>query len=315
MIQTKCEPHDWDPYYPDHPMIGAFPGRKQIIEFDGSSEYTGKNRIPYTQPEYFERRWRYDLAKGAAGYNVRLDHGGYDALRTPNEINIYAMFRMTQDAGITGEQIWQEWARKRYGNEAAPHIERALRPAFDIVNKSFFALKFWITDHSKLPGFSYADGHIRSRTLAKWYPGQPAYKNLEQRLNRPDPETLEQILAEKDEAVAMADRSLQHLSEAKGALSPKPLDDLWWRLALLRRTAEVWRLHAEAFFGLKVLQGGHRVPGLRQRVERAVDGLQRQAEVSAENPRIGNLPPASAREIRTAVEDLRKRVSELPVSR
>ena len=53
MVQTKCEPHDWDPFFPDDPLIGAFPGRKQIIEFDGSAEYTGKNRIPYTQPEYF----------------------------------------------------------------------------------------------------------------------------------------------------------------------------------------------------------------------------------------------------------------------
>src|ERR1700733_6722162 len=37
MVQTKCEPHDWDPFYPNDPLIGAFPGRTQIIEFDGSS--------------------------------------------------------------------------------------------------------------------------------------------------------------------------------------------------------------------------------------------------------------------------------------
>jgi len=106
MIQSKCGPHDWDPFYPNNPLIGLFPGRKQIIEFDGSAEFFGKNRVPYTQPEYFERRWRYDLSRsGVVGYNLRVDHGGYDALRTPNEINIYAMYRFTQDPKVSSEQI------------------------------------------------------------------------------------------------------------------------------------------------------------------------------------------------------------------
>ena len=45
-----------------------------------------------------------------------------------------------------------------------------------MVNKAYFPLKFWITNHSKLPSFGYADGHISSRTLAKWIPEEPAYK-------------------------------------------------------------------------------------------------------------------------------------------
>ncbi len=187
MVQTKCEPHDWDPFYPNDSMIGAFPGRKQIVEFDGSAEFFGKNRVPYTQPEYFERRWRYDLAQpGVAGYNLRLDHGGYDALSTPNEINIYAMTRFTADPKATGEDIWKEWTRKRYG-AAAAEIEAALKPSFNIVNQSFYALEFWITDHSKLPSFNYADGHLRSRTMAKWFPGDARYKAMEERLISPDP--------------------------------------------------------------------------------------------------------------------------------
>jgi hypothetical protein len=311
MIQIKCEPHDWQPFYPDDPLIGAFPGRKAIIEFDGSSEYTGRNRVPYTQPEYFERRWRYDQSKGVAGYNIRLDHAGYDAIRTPNEINIYAMSRMAEDASVTGEQIWKEWTRKRYGEAAAPHVEAALRPTFDIVNKSFFALRFWITNHTKLPDFAYADSHIRSRTLAKWYPNEPAHKEMERRLSTPDPELLEQILAEKDEALAAADGCLQALGRAHAWLTPEQFADLYWRLSLLRRTAMVWRLHAEAFFGLKVLQARHRAPGLRERISRALQALSRQAEVSEADPRIGSAPPASAREIRIVVEDLRKRLAAL----
>jgi len=51
MLQSKCVPHDWQPYYPHNPMIGKFPDRKLLVEFDCSSEFTGKNRVPYTSPE------------------------------------------------------------------------------------------------------------------------------------------------------------------------------------------------------------------------------------------------------------------------
>jgi hypothetical protein len=312
MIQTKCEPHDWHPFYPDDPLIGKFPGRKQIIEFDGSSEYTGRNRIPYTQPEYFERRWRFDSGQpGVVGYNIRLDHAGYDALHTPNEINIYAMARMTADPKVGAAQIWTEWTEKRYGKEAASEVAQALRPTFDAVNLSYFALRFWITNHSSLPDFGYADGHLRSRTMAKWWPDEPKWTELEQKLRNPDPRLLESILAEKDTAIALSHRSLRHLELAKPNLRAEQYDDLYWRLTLLERTAQIWKLHAEAFFGYKVLATGHAVPGLKERVIRALTALKQQAEISAADPRIGSKPPGSAKEILGFVGDLEKRMGLL----
>ena len=76
------------------------------------------------------------------------------------------------------------------------------------------------------------------------------------------------------------------------------------------RTAVVWKLHAEAYFGFKALSAGHHVPGLVERVKRALEGLKEQAEVSAQDPRIGNDPPASAREIRAFVTDLEARLAK-----
>lgn len=310
MIQSKCEPHDWDPFYPNNPLIGMFPGRRQIIEFDGSAEFFGKNRVPYTQPEYFERRWRYDLSRpGIAGYNLRLDHGGYDALGTPNEINIYAMYRFTQDPKVNSGQIWKEWTEQHYGQKAAAQVEQSLKPTFNIVNLAFYALHFWITNHSRLPSFEYAESVLRLRTLAKWYPNDPRYSRLETKLLRPDPDVLEQILQEKDRAIVLAHESLIHLELARRNLSSEQYADLHWRLALLERTAVVWRLHAEVFFGYKVLQTYPAIPGLRHRVLRALDGLEAEAVVSAKDARIGNDPPCSASEIREFVNEMRSRLN------
>lgn len=308
MLQSKCVPHDWQPFYPHNSIIGKFPERKLIVEFDCSSEFTGKNRIAYTSPEYFEHRWRHDLSQpGMVGYNARIDHDGYDALYTPNEINIYTLYRMTENSQIKAGDIWKEWTTKRYGDEAAILVEKALRLSFDIVNKSFFVLEFWITNHSKLPSFGYADGHISSRTIAKWKPKEPKYQQLEKQLNYPDVELLERILAEKDEAIALADEALFYLRRAKPFLTGEQYDDLYWRLDLLRRVATVWKLHAEAFFGYKVLACGHKVPGLKQRIHRALNGLYHQAKVS-EITGITEKPPASSEEIRKVADELKSMV-------
>jgi len=74
----------------------------------------------------------------------------------------------------------------------------------------------------------------------------------------------------------------------------------------LERTAVVWKLQAEALFGYKVLAAGHAVPGLSERVKRALAALLNEAAISDRDPRIGNDPPASAGEIRKFVADIRK---------
>jgi hypothetical protein len=312
IVQSKCVPHDWDPYYPHNPLIGAFPENRQIVEFDCSSEFTGKNRIPYTSPEYFEFRWRHGLnQKEVVGYNARLDHGGFDALYTQNEINLYMLYRLTEDPGITAAEIWNEWIKLRYNSESISTLKEALAPSFEIVNKSFFPLQFWITNHSKLPKFKYADGHISSRTIAKWKPDQPIYKELEDRLNHPDPDLLEMILAEKDSAISLAEESLQAFQNAKPYLTNAQYDDLYWRLFLMHRTAIIWKLHAEAFFGYKVLYEGHQVPGLEARVRRAISSLYREAEVSEKNPKIKDMPPASAKEIRAVADELKIKLDSI----
>jgi hypothetical protein len=312
IIQSKCVPHDWEPFYPHNPMIGAIPGRKMIIEFDASSEYTGRNRIPYCSPEYFLEQWRYDRQfPEVAGYNARLDHQGFDAFFTPDRINLYALSRAVEKPDAAAEEIWREWTEQTYGPQAASLVEKALRPTFDCVNKAFFARGFWYTNHSRLPGYRYAVSSLTNRSLSKWSPEDEHLKRIERLLVRPTPEFYEKILAEKEQAAALADECLLHLRAAKPHLKPEQYDDLRFRLDLLRRVTEVWRLHAEAFWGLRLLEEGNTVPGLRARVERALDALDRQAELSRQDPQVGDTPPASASIIRTVVKDLRNRLDRL----
>jgi hypothetical protein len=312
IVQSKCVPHDWQPYYPHNPLIGAFPNNRQIVEFDCSSEFTGKNRIPFASAQYFQYRWTYGLRfSQVRGYIARLDHNGFDGFFTPNNINTYTLFRLSRDPELSADQIWKEWAENRYGKQAAPYVIKALDDSEMIIKKTLYHLEFWITNKSVLPKFSYADGHISSRTLAKWKPDEPRLKEMEDLLNHPNIEIYEKLLAEKDEAIAMILTSMIHLQEGKPYLNPDDYSDLRWRMDNMLRVAIIWKLHTEAFFGYKILKEGHLVPGLAERIERAIAGLILQAEVAESNPLIGDLPPGGASNIKMVAEELLDKLNAL----
>ncbi|MBN2210433.1 MAG: hypothetical protein JW709_03475 [Sedimentisphaerales bacterium] len=311
IIQSKCVPHDWQPFYPHNPMIGGFPGRKMIVEFDCSSEFTGRNRIPYCNPEYFLMRWRHDRKfPEVTGYNARLDHAGFDAFFTPNQINLYTLTRVLQNPDIAAEDIWREWTTKTYGEQAAPDVQKALKPTFECVNQAFFAKGFWYTYHSRISDYDYALKSLTRRSLYKWSPDAQDLKRTEELLINPTPEFFEEILAEKDQAIALADECLLHLRAAKPNLTGEQYDDLRFRLDLLRRVTEIWKQHAAAFWGLRLLEQGRSSPGLRERIEHALEALDRQAQISQDTPSVGDTEPASARYIRRFVEDMRRRLKD-----
>ncbi len=267
IVQSKCIPHDWQPFYPHNPLIGAFKNKKQIIEFDGSSEYTGRNHIPYTSPEYFSYRWKYDMTfPEVVGYNVRMDHAGFDALFTPNEINIYSLAKITENPEISTDEIWSDWAKERYGEEASEEIIALLKPTFEIVNKVLFPQGVWYTRHSWLPSFDYANSH--TKYIDKWYNGE--YETITSELLNPDIETFNKVLKEKDIAISMIQKSLWQLLALKGKISDKNYYDLQERFNLLLQTGLIWKNHVTAYIGIKLLKNH---PDLKPLVQEALSNI------------------------------------------
>lgn len=335
MIQSKTVPQDWQAFFPHNPVIGAFPDRRQIVEFDCSNEYTGKNFIPYTSPEYFAFRWKYDLKQpGVTGYNIRLDHEGYDALFTPNAINIYTISRLTQDSTLTSEQIWQDWTVETYGEKAAPHIKEALKHSFEIVNKAFFPLGFWFTKHSGLPEFEYPRMRLTGHTSntvwwpetepkyekAPWWPddvSKEAWASRQNTLMHPTPEDFERLLAEKDTAMILAEKAHYHLEKARTHISESQYEQLFEMIERMQLVTHIRKMHAEAYFGCKVLEGEHEVPSLQDRVNRAIDGLFMLQKITEINtPEVDDTtayhqPPAVPWKTRAVARELRTKLNQL----
>lgn len=312
IIQSKCVPHDWQPYYPNNPLIGAFPENRQIIEFDCSSEFTGKNKIPFACAQYFTRRFKYGLRfSEVSGYIARIDHGGHDGFNTPNNINIYTLYRLSADSSATSVELWRDWAEKRYGKKAAPYVIKTLYPTEEIVKKTLFHLKFWITNKSHLPSFAYGNGHISSRSMAKWRPNESIYKKTEEKLNNPDVQIYEKLLAEKEEAITMIQKALVDLRSGKKYFKVNDYDELRWQMDNMLRIALIWKLHTEAFFGYKLIAEGHLIDGLKERIERAIEGMLLQADIAEYDASIGHNYPGNASNIRTVANELKKKLSEM----
>ena len=195
-----------------------------------------------------------------------MNHANFDALFTPNEINIYTLARITQNPEITPDAIWSDWAKKRYGEDSSREIIDLLQPSFDIVNKLLFPQGVWFTRHSWLPSFEYANSHISY--INKWYNGD--YLDITEKLMNPDMETFSIVLGEKDEAVQLIQKSLWKLLSLQGKIDKKDYDDLQERYTLLQQTGLIWKSHITAFMGLKLLKSH---PELKPVVQEAINNI------------------------------------------
>lgn len=314
LVMTKCVPHDWTPYYPFNPLLGDVSGLPQIVEIDLGQEFTGLSRILHCEVDYVKYVMDHARGRGVVGGVARVERIEHHALDTPNEVNIHAFSRLLQEPGLSAEALWREWASRRYGEKVASHVIRALEPTFDITNLTYFPLEYWIVNHSLVPDWRYAFGHITSRQNAKWIPS-PRQLAARDELLRPTAATLIKIDAEKDAARRLAALSLSALDEARDDLADADYRELKRYLELGRDNVEVFRAHNLAMFTLLHLE--HRkaagdadeteIARIRKDVETQIDALLKWADWM-EKTYGAEIYPGNPARIRAFADEVAKRL-------
>jgi alpha-glucuronidase len=247
IVMTKCVPHDWTPYYPFNPVLGKTAGLPQIVEIDLGQEFTGKSKILHCEVDYVKYVMDYSREHGLVGGVARVERKNHLTLGTPNEVNIHAFSRLLHDPDLTKDQLWEEWITKTYGSDVGEYLVPALRRTYDITNITLFPLEQWISNHSLLPDWHYAYGHITSRQNYKWLV-TPHQARMRDSLLHPTADTLLKIDHEKDLARELAERSLADLEKVKDKLSPTAYQPLKHYLKLGRDCVEVFREQQLAMF-------------------------------------------------------------------
>ncbi|MFQ3549700.1 MAG: hypothetical protein SNJ70_08115 [Armatimonadota bacterium] len=249
IVMSKEVPHDWQPYYPNNPLIGAFPEKKQVIEFDLGHEYLGLARVPYINIDYVVNRLNYGISKNMYGAVLRIERLKWRTVDTPNQATIDVFTKMLSDTTLVAHKLYKNWLENRYGKEAVPYLFSAFMRTEEITDKALFTLGFWVSDHSLLPDYDYAIGHMKWLTTAKW---DPNYKKLEQELFNPTRKTLQKIADEKDKAMELVEASIEDINKAKPYLSDADYDELMMYFSRSKAMVTVWKYAMLAIYGIDV---------------------------------------------------------------
>lgn len=248
IVMLKCQPMDWQPFYPDNPAIGNVGNHPQIVEFDLGHEFTGRSRTPYIDLDYLERRLNYALDKNIAGAVLRIERHQFHSLDTPNWGSVVVFSAKLNNPCLDQKKSFREWIENRYGKEAAPYLEKAFSRTFDTVNKTYFVLGEWITNHSMLPDYAYATRSLMNRSISKW---DPSGKSAQQELLSPNEAVIMKIDAEKSDAINLALASIRDISAAKKYLKDEDYKELASLFERQFAAALVWKAHFDLYFNIR----------------------------------------------------------------
>jgi len=147
IIMSKVNWGDWFQHYPSNPFIGKVAPQRQIIEFDLVGQYHGDTMVPWVYAEYIQQEMQYELSQNVTGVIARVDWSGH-VYGTANEFNAVAFSALAKDPLLNLDQLWKQWAKEKYGAEAAPYVISALKRSNKYANLAFFTLGFKVLQMS-----------------------------------------------------------------------------------------------------------------------------------------------------------------------
>ncbi|MCC5830459.1 MAG: hypothetical protein JJU36_13520 [Phycisphaeraceae bacterium] len=319
-LMMKESPHDFFLTHPSNRFAGAIP-RPTIVEFDTAGEFNGQGMIANTWPGYILDRWRDFLQRDhIVGYVARTDrYGDTRIIDRPSEINLLALKRYFEDRSVDADRIYREFIVEHYGEAAYPHVRAAFENAFDIVTATMYTLGTNVADHSRMDFDPYRSSYAR-HVSGKWIDPPIArvghgvdrefhyWKDVIDHIAPPwakrggahlseipdvveagwltevermNEQYLRHIITQKEHGVDLAERSLDHIRQARPHLSDEDYESLYHHFNHTLLTARLYRGAAAAYWGFRTwCRGGeHQTEFVTQTTRQ---GLLRMKQVAQE---------------------------------
>ena len=249
VVMSKDTCHEFDPFYPPDPMHGKVGKKRQIIEFDLGVEKAWGWQGPYAQVGYIQKFAQRAKEKGLAGMVGRCRLMWDKPFENVQEVNLYAFSRFLKDPDVSAEQVWKDWAARRYPEHAAPYVIAALQRTEFINHNGRYFLGLWLTKSigAEWNNYRYYLGHVLQRPRSKWS-NDPADKALEEASYNPDEALFRKFVAEKDEVLKQVKASIADLDQAARYMTPAQMAPLREGFGLLLDAAKLYREWTRAYF-------------------------------------------------------------------
>jgi len=229
IIMSKYVPQDWNLRSVDDPAIGATAPHEQIAEYDAAGEYFLTDKVANAMPGHLKSHFDYDLAHGIRGVNVRVDRGSASVLYEPSEVNLWALGALASGAVDSLDEIWNAWARDRYGAASAAAVIASLEHSTDVVQEALYVQRLSFGDtRSFPPPNGDSDAFANNWDVWKW---DPFFIPMYQAALNGDPSFIAAVDAAKQRALALASQSLEAARIAATTLSANEAAILRQRIA------------------------------------------------------------------------------------
>ncbi len=209
-VETKITPYDFSPFLPFNRYLQRTGRFTRSAEYDSLGEFLGAGFLPAADPERVIAGVRFAKDCGVDRHAIRVDRIGHATFDSTQAVNLLAFDRAIHEPCVTADEIWRQWAERQWPRCPA-EMTAVMRRGIEMVKKCHFI-----------------DGHV----IFHAFPIDPSWKWLQacgilsvftpgislahhQGMWGILPErttpTRAALLAEKDEAVRMADESLRAL--------------------------------------------------------------------------------------------------------
>ena len=140
VVMIKAVPFDWHMHFPVDPVIAKFGDSNLIVELGTNNEYWGVNRIPCANPDdyigYLTKAMT--LAPKMIGVAARTDRDDVSVWETPNEINLRAVSAVAHGVPVTGKQLAEDFAGKRYGVTSIARFGKLLLGTGEVTAEGYY---------------------------------------------------------------------------------------------------------------------------------------------------------------------------------
>lgn len=282
-VVQYCCPSDWGLCEVMNPSIGRIGPHPEILAFDYAAENWGIGAHPFIQVEFMVRRLREARERGAnpAGLAGYVAWYGRSALGTFNEANIFAAAALAENPDRNADDILHEWCTQRFGPDGAEVAATCLGRTRTVVYKSQHVFDYWLDtgEKSGLPSLEELDQYfiedIYGEALCKW---DSSRQIVWDRIQNPDEAFIDEILKEKDEAIAICLRSLEEIRSAQERFTPDDFQALEHAITFQALWARLWRELVHAYFLHRIcLIKGH-TPERATRLHDTLDTLSLEAD-------------------------------------